>query len=138
MVRPAHGMSVVEAVRPSSIELAAGAADEVVDPVVTRMLKIVLVSVEDDAHARAREERQQYLHPIGIVVIRARAERRVMTEHEFPASRLVRRERLIHPFPVFRVLEQALALEEILLGGVDAEELDVASVAEPVKKAWIH
>src|SRR6185503_2323536 len=110
--------------RPPSIELAAGARDEIVDAFVAGVLKVVLMAREHDAYARAREERQQRLHPIGVVMIRACAKRGMVAEHDFPACRGVRRERLIDPFPVLRIFEQASTLEEILLGRVDADEID--------------
>jgi hypothetical protein len=45
VIRPAHGVGFNEAIRPAAIQLAAGAGEEVVDPVVTRMLEVVLVPV---------------------------------------------------------------------------------------------
>src|SRR5262245_24523562 len=138
VVRPAHGVRFIEAIRPAPIQLTAGASEQVVDAVVTGMLEVVLMAGEHNAYAGTCEERQQRVHPVGVVMIWPRTERRVVTENEFPARRRVRHQRLLHPFPVLRIFKQTLALEEILLGRVDADELDIASITESIEESRIH
>src|SRR5262249_3243865 len=77
VVRPAHGVRFIEAIRPAPIQLAAGAGEQVVDAVVTGMLEVVLMAGEHDAYAGTCEERQQRVHPVGVVMIWPRTERRV-------------------------------------------------------------
>src|SRR5437016_12048702 len=101
------------------------------------MLEVMFVAVEDEAHAGTREEREQCLHPVGVVMIRPRAEGRVMTEDELPSGRRIGCERLIDPFPVLRIFVEPLAAEEVLFRRVDADELDIASVAEAIEESRI-
>src|SRR5687767_5485308 len=101
------------------------------------MLKVVFVAAEHGAHAAAREQRQQPLHAVGVVVARPGAERWMVTEGQAPPDAWRRLERLLDPLPVLRVFVQALAAEEAFLGRVEADELDVATVAEPVEESGI-
>src|SRR3954464_533543 len=118
-------------------DFAAGAGDEIVDMVELRVLKVVLVSAEYRANAAGREQRQQLLHPIRVAMLRSRAERRMVTEREPPLDSRRVGERALDPGPVLRILEEPLSLEEALLRRVEADELDVAAVAEAIEQPRI-
>src|SRR5918994_1766110 len=67
--RPADGVRFFHARRRARADLAAGARHEIVDPLVARVLKVVLVSAEAGAHAAAFEKRNQLLHPVGVAML---------------------------------------------------------------------
>src|SRR3954464_9779787 len=118
-------------------DFAAGAGHEIVDIVELRVLKVVLVSAEHRANATGREQRQQLLHAIGVAMLRAGAERRMVTEREPPLDALRVGERALDPGPVLRIFEEPLSPEEAFLRRVEADELDVAAKAEPIKQTRI-
>src|SRR3954470_17621635 len=67
---------------------------------------------------------------------RAGAERRMVAERKAPAHAVGRDgKRTLHPLGVLRKVEQPRALEEILLRGVDADELDVRSKPEAIEQS---
>src|SRR5687767_13292519 len=101
------------------------------------MLEVVFVAAEHRPDAATGEQGHEPLRAVGVVMPRSRAERWMMTERETPRDARRRLERLLDPFPVLRILEQALAAEEAFLGRVEADELDIAPVPEPVKQSRI-
>jgi len=137
LVRPRHCVRPGEIVGRALADLAARACDEVVDPLVRRVLEVVLVAAEHRPDAAAGEQRHQPLHAVGVVMPRSRAERRMVAEGQPPPDAGRRLERLLDPFPVLGILEQAFAAEEAFLRRVEADELDVASVPEPVEQSRV-
>ena len=81
-------------------------------------------------HARTPprlEQLRRAAHAVGVAVLRAGAERRMMAERNAPAHAARRRgrKRPLHELPVLRIFEQPAAPEEFLLRRVEADELDV-------------
>src|SRR5688572_15842718 len=67
---------------------------------------------------------------------RPRAERRMVREGEPPSHAVgAGLERCLEKLPMLRQHEQAVASEERFFRGVDADELDVRAVPEPVKES---
>src|SRR4051812_36536910 len=77
-LRPRFGVREFETIGPGTPDLATCAGDKVIETGRPRMLEVVLVTRKHHSHARALEERHQLFHPARVVVLRARAVKRVM------------------------------------------------------------
>src|SRR5688500_16947927 len=124
---PAHRVRFLRPPWHTRTNLAPCARYEIVDSVPAGVLEVVLVPAEAGAHAPLLEEFHHRIHAVGVAMLRACAERRVMAEGHTPpdAPGRRRRERLPEKFLVLRVLEQPSPPEEVFLRGIDAHELDV-------------
>ena len=125
------------AIGPAATELSRGAGDEVVDAVGARVLEVVLVPAEHDAHARVAEARHQRLHVARVVMARPGASTAGdgRTGSASGTRRLGDREGLLEERLMLRMFEQPPAREEMLLRRVDANELDVAAEPHPIEQA---
>jgi hypothetical protein len=69
-------------------------------------------------------------------MLRPGAIRRMVREGDTPGDPVAPvRKRGLHELPVLRVLEEPFPSKEVLLGGVDTDELDVCPVSKPVEQS---
>jgi len=86
--RPSSGMRRLESTRSPLPHFAARTGYEIVDAVPAGVLKVVFVTAETCANAARLEQRNNGRHSIGVAMLGAGTERRVMAKRNAPSDRV--------------------------------------------------